>query len=251
MGRMEGKIALISGAASGMGEAQARLFAREGACVVGGDIQEELGQRVFGEIVAAGGEAMFVRLDVTDEESWERAVSATVERFGGLTTLVNTAGTFDEGTLGSTDLAAWNKTVAVDQTGVFLGMRTALPELLKSGNGAIVNIASILAFRGTPGNIGYCSSKGAVRGMGKAAAIELAQRGIRVNTIFPGLILTPMTTATPEYTEAAEALKAVIPMGHGGEPDDIARATLFLASDDAKYITGAELIVDGGWTAKN
>lgn len=248
MGRLDNKIALISGAASGMGAAQARLFAREGASVVGGDIQQERGQQVFDEIVADGGRAMFVPLDVTDPDSWNRAVNATVERFGGLTTLINTAGTYDEGTLITTDLEAWNRTVAVDQTGVFLGMRSALPELLKSGNGAIVNIASILAFRGTPKNIGYCSSKGAVQAMGKAAAVELAGNRVRVNTIFPGLILTPMTTL-PEQAEQLEYLKTIIPMGHGGEAEDIANATLFLASDEARYITGAELIVDGGWTA--
>jgi 2,5-dichloro-2,5-cyclohexadiene-1,4-diol dehydrogenase 2 len=231
-----------------MGAAQARLFAQEGACVVGGDIQEDLGQQTFEEIVAAGGQAMFVRLDVTDPESWQSCVSATLERFGGLTTLINTAGTYDEGTLESTDLDSWGRTVAVDQTGVFLGMRTALPELLKCEGGAIVNIASILAFRGTPQNIGYCASKGAVRAMGKASAIELAKRGVRVNTIFPGLILTPMTTR-PEQAEALKALDAIIPMGHGGQPEDIASATVFLASDEARYITGAELVVDGGWTA--
>jgi len=248
MGRLDGKIALISGAASGMGAAQASLFAREGACVVGGDVQEELGRQVFDKIAAAGGQAMFVRLDVTDPDSWEKAVRAAAERFGGLTTLVNTAGTYDEGTLETTELSAWERTVAVDQTGVFLGMRAALPELLKSGNAAIVNIASILAFRGTPKNISYCSSKGAVKAMGKAAAIELARRGVRVNTIFPGLILTPMTT-NPGQAEEIEVLNTIIPMGHGGEAEDIANATLFLASDEAKYITGAELIVDGGWTA--
>ena len=248
MGRLDGKIALISGAASGMGAAQCRLFAREGARVVGGDIQEELGRQVFSEISAEGGDAIFVRLDVTDPDSWDGAVRATVERFGGLTTLVNTAGTYDQGNLSTTEIADWNRTVAVDQTGVFLGMRAALPELLKAGNAAIVNVSSILAFRGTPDNIGYCASKGAVQAMGKAASVELAKRGIRVNTIYPGLILTPMTTR-PEFREATDAIEAKIPMGYGGEPADIANASLFLASDDSKYITGADLVVDGGWTA--
>jgi 2,5-dichloro-2,5-cyclohexadiene-1,4-diol dehydrogenase 2 len=248
MGRLDGKIALISGAASGMGAAQARLFAREGARVVGGDIQAELGQQVASEINSAGGEAIFVRLDVADQASWQAAVSTAVESFGGLTTLINTAGIFEEGSLSDTDYADWERTVAVDQTSVFLGMRAALPALLASGNGAIVNVSSLLSVRGVPNSFSYHASKGAVSGMTRAAAVELARSGIRVNAILPGLILTPMTTVG-DRAAGSEALRNRIPMGEGGEPEDIAYATLFLASDESKYITGVELLVDGGWAA--
>jgi len=248
MGRLDGKIALISGAASGMGAAQARLFAREGASVVGGDIQQKLGEQVFDEIRAAGGEARFIPLDVADQANWETAVKTCVEQYGGLTTLVNTAGIFERGMLGNTDNATWQRTVSIDQTSVFLGMRTALPELTKSGNGAIVNVSSLLALRGVPNSFSYHASKGAVSGMTRAAAVELAKSGVRVNAIIPGLILTPMTTADGMDAET-ELLNARIPMGTGGAPEDIAHATLFLASDEAKYITGVELTVDGGWAA--
>lgn len=249
MGRLEGKVALISGAASGMGAAQARLFAREGARVVGGDIQEQLGEQVFAEIREAGGEAVFVRLDVADQASWEAAVRTAVDTFGGLTTLVNTAGIFERFTALDTQPADWERTVSIDQTSVYLGIHTALPELVRSGNGAIVNISSLLAVRGVPGSFAYHASKGAVSGMTRAGAVELAKSGVRVNAILPGLIMTPMTTGARSSPEETELLCARIPMGEGGTPEDIANATLFLASDEARYITGVELMVDGGWGA--
>lgn len=248
MGRLDGKVALISGAASGMGAAQARLFAREGARVVGGDIQQQLGEQVFNEIAATGAEATFVHLDVADQASWEAAVQTAVGKYGGLTTLINTAGIFEQSMLAETENADWDRMVKVDQTSVFLGMRTAVPELVKSGNGAIVNVSSLLAIRGVPNSFSYHASKGAVSGMTRAAAVELASSGVRVNAILPGLILTPMTT-NEDQAQAVELLGARIPMGRGGEPEDIANATLFLASDEARYITGVELMVDGGWAA--
>ena len=247
MARLAGKIALISGAASGLGAGQARLFAREGAAVVVGDLQEDLGAKVVSEIVAAGGKAVFQRLDVTSEESWKAAVTRAVSEFGGLTTLVNNAGIFHPGGVVTETREGWDRMIAVNQTGVFLGMRTAAPELLKSGNAAIVNISSLYGLIGSPDALSYHASKAAVRVMSKGAALEFAKQGIRVNTIFPGQIRTPILgDITPEQDAA---IKASIPMGNVGEPEDIAYGSLYLASDEAKYVTGAELWIDGGWYA--
>jgi NAD(P)-dependent dehydrogenase (short-subunit alcohol dehydrogenase family) len=246
-GRIQGKVALISGGASGLGAAQGQLFAREGAKVMIGDIQEDLGARMVATIVAAGGEAAFVKLNVTDADSWAGAVQATVTRFGRLTTLVNNAGIFHPGGVQAESVEGWNKMIAVNQTGVFLGMKAGVPELLKSGNAAIVNISSLFGLIGSPNALSYHASKGAVRVMGKAAALEFAKKGIRVNTIFPGQIKTPILgDITPEQDAA---IKAAIPMGLVGDPVDIAHGSLFFVSDEAKYITGAELVLDGGWAA--
>lgn len=245
--RLAGKVALISGGASGLGAAQATLFAREGAMVMIGDLQEELGEQTASAIADDGGQARFVRLDVTDSESWKAAVADTVSAFGGLTTLVNNAGIFHPGGIEAETEEGWARMVAVNQTGVFLGMKIAVPELLKSGNAAIVNISSLFGLIGSPDAISYHASKGAVRVMSKGAALEFVKRGIRVNTIFPGQIETPILgDITPEQDAA---IKAMIPMGDTGDPMDIAYASLYLASDEAKYVTGAELWVDGGWYA--
>ena len=245
--RLSGKIALISGAASGLGAAQAKLFASEGAKVVIGDVQTELGNKVAAEIKNAGGQAVFTRLDVTDELSWKAAIKVAKDTFGGLTTLVNNAGIFHPGGIEGESVEGWKTTIAVNQTGVFLGMKTAAATLLESGNAAIVNISSLFGIIGSPNAISYHASKGAVRVMSKAAALEYAKRGIRVNAIFPGQIQTPILgDITPEQDKA---FKAMIPMGKVGEPIDIAYASLYLCSDEAKYVTGAELIVDGGWSA--
>lgn len=245
--RMAGKVALISGGASGLGEAQAILFAREGAKVVIGDLQEELGAKVAAAIKADGGDALFTRLDVSRMADWEAAVKLAVERFGKLTTLVNNAGIFHPGGIMDESEAGWAKMVAINQTGVFNGMKAAAPALLKAGNAAIVNISSLYGLIGSPNAISYHASKGAVRVMSKGAALEFARQGIRVNTIFPGQIRTPILgDITPEQDAA---IKAAIPMGEVGEPMDIAHGSLFLASDDAKYVSGAELWIDGGWYA--
>lgn len=245
--RMIGKVALLSGAASGLGEAQATLYAREGAKVVIGDVQDELGHAVAARIVEEGGEAIFTRLDVTSLESWQAAVALAVEHFGKLTTLVNNAGIFHPGGVVGETEDGWARMIAVNQTGVFLGMKAAAPELLKSGNAAIVNISSLYGLIGSPDAIGYHASKAAVRVMSKGTALEFARQGIRVNTIFPGQIRTPILgDITPEQDAA---IKASIPMGEVGEPMDIAYGSLFLASDEAKYVSGAELWIDGGWYA--
>jgi 2,5-dichloro-2,5-cyclohexadiene-1,4-diol dehydrogenase 2 len=244
---LNGKVALVSGGASGLGAAQATLFAREGAKVVIGDLQESLGSETVAAIEREGGAARFVRLDVTDRDSWAAAVAEAVSAFGGLTTLVNNAGIFHPGGVESETIEGWNRMVAVNQTGVFLGMKAAVPELLKSGNAAIVNISSLYGLIGSPDAISYHASKAAVRVMSKGAALEFAKRGIRVNTIFPGQIRTPILgDITPEQDAA---IKASIPMGEVGDPMDIAYGSLYLASDEAKYVSGAELWIDGAWYA--
>lgn len=246
-GRMAGKIALISGGASGLGAAQAALFAREGAKVVIGDLQEDLGNTVVAAIRQEGGQAAYIRLDVTDTGSWQAAIAAVVSEFGGLTTLVNNAGIFHPGGVEAETEDGWSRMIAVNQTGVFLGMKVAVPELLKSGNASIVNISSLFGLIGSPDAISYHASKAAVRVMSKGTALEFAKRGIRVNTIFPGQIRTPiLADITPEQDAA---IKAMIPMGYVGDPTDIANGSLYLASDEARYVSGAELWIDGGWYA--
>ena len=247
MGRLDGKIALISGGASGLGAAEAELFAGEGARVVIGDIQIEAGQNVVDRIVAVGGDAALTPLNVTSAESWQQAVRFTVEHFGGLTTLVNNAGIFRMGGVRTTTPEIWSDVIAVNQTGTLLGMQAAAPELLKSAGAAIVNIASIYAITPSPDALSYHASKSAVRMMSRAAALEFARQGIRVNTILPGRIDTPI--AGNIAPEQLAAVNGRIPMGWTGDPIDIAHGVLYFASDDARYVTGAELIIDGGWYA--
>jgi NAD(P)-dependent dehydrogenase (short-subunit alcohol dehydrogenase family) len=246
MGRLDGKVALVSGGASGIGAAHVRLFAREGAKVVSGDIQEDLGARVAAEANDAGGQVTFVRLDVTSADSWAAAVASAVSRFGALTTLVNNAGIYHPGGVTEETDEGWQRMIAINQTGVWYGMRAAMPELAKSGNGAVVNISSLYGMVGSPGSLSYHATKAAVRLMSKSAALEFVQQGVRVNTILPGQIRTPILgDLTPEMDAA---IKAAIPMGRMGDPEDIAYGSVYLCSDEAKYVTGAELVIDAGWS---
>jgi len=249
--RLAGKVALITGGASGMGLSEATIFAREGAKVVVGDVLEVEGRQVAEKIAGAGGQARFVKLDVTSEADWREAVKTTVGGFGKLDVLVNNAGisgTFDPDT---TSTAAWDTLMNVNAKGVFLGMKHAVPAMREAGGGAIVNISSISGFVGQDRiHMGYNASKGAVRIMTKSAAVQYAQHGIRVNSVHPGFMppmLTSRATADPELR--ARWLKAV-PMKRAGRPEEVAHAVLFLASDEASYITGAELVVDGGFVAR-
>lgn len=245
--RLTGKVALVSGGASGLGEAQATLYAREGASVVVGDLQEALGAAVVERIISQGGKALFVPLDVTSMPSWRSAVARSVETFGKLTTLVNNAGIFHAGGVEAETEEGWARMIGINQTGVFYGMKAAVPELLKCGNASIVNISSLYGLIGSANALSYHASKAAVRVMSKGAALEFAKRGIRVNTIFPGQIRTPILgDITPEQDAA---IQESIPMGIVGDPMDIANGSLYLASDDARYVTGAELWIDGGWYA--
>lgn len=247
MERMKGKIALVSGAASGLGAAQASLFAKEGARVVIGDVQEEAGQAVAKRIVEEGSQALFMHLDVRNAESWQRIVRFTVDEFGGLTTLVNNAGIFRMGGVLTTAPEIWDDVIAVNQTGTLLGMQAAAPELLKAGEASIINISSIYAITTSPDALAYHASKSAVSMMSRAAALEFAKQGIRVNAILPGRIDTPI--AGEIAPEQLAAVNAKIPMGWTGDPSDIAQGAVYLASDEARYVTGAELIIDGGWYA--
>src|SRR5438445_1963549 len=248
--RLAGKVALITGGASGMGQSEAIIFAREGAKVVVADVLELEARQVVEKIAAAGGQALFVKLDVSSEADWQAAVKATVTAFGKLDLLVNNAGisgTFDPDT---TSTAAWDTLMNVNAKGVFLGMKHAVPAMRQAGGGAIVNISSISGFVGQDRiHMGYNASKGAVRLMTKSAAVQYAKDGIRVNSVHPG-IMPPMRTskvsADPEWR--AKTRRAV-PRQREGRVEEVAYAVLFLASDEASYITGTELVVDGGYLA--
>ena len=247
-GRLDGKVALVSGGASGIGAAHARVFAAEGAKLVAGDLQEDKGRAVVEAVNASGGEAVFVHLDVARQADWERAVGEAVSRFGKLTTLINNAGIYwPRGTEEET-LEGWNTMISVNQTGVWLGMKAAVPAMREAGGGALVNISSLYGLIGSPGSITYHATKGAVRLMTKSAALEYVKAGIRVNSIHPGQIDTPILSGlTPEQNEQ---IKAATPMGRLGRPEEIAYGSLYLCSDEAAYTTGAELVIDGGWFAQ-
>ena len=250
MNRLEGRVALVTGAASGIGKETAKRLAEEGAAVLITDIQVEAGEGAVKDITAAGHRAAFFKHDVTSESDWEAACAKAVEAFGGLDIVVNNAGLGDLKTIEDTTLDEWNRTVAIDQTGVFLGMKLAAPHLRKSEHASIVNISSIF---GTSGGFGtspaYHAAKGAVRTMTKNAALHWATDGIRVNSVHPGFIETPILEQT-KGTEYWNTMTALTPMGHLGQPEDIAAAVAFLASDDAKFVTGLELYVDGGYIAR-
>ena len=248
--RLAGKVAIITGGASGMGQSEATIFAREGAKVVVGDINEAEGRQVVDKIAAAGGQVRFVKLDVTNEGEWAAAVADTVKAFGKLDVLVNNAGisgTFDPDTTSTT---AWDTVMAVNAKGVFLGMKHAVPAMREAGGGAIVNISSISGFVGQDGiHMAYNASKGAVRLMTKSAAVQQARHGIRVNSVHPGM-LPPMRSSrlSADPTWRDKMIRAV-PMKREGRVEEVAYAVLFLASDEASYITGTELVVDGGFLA--
>jgi len=249
--RLEGKVALISGAASGMGRSTAIRFAKEGAKVMIGDQLDAEGQAVADEIVRANGTAAFMHLDVTDEESWRAVVAETVKRFGKLDILVNNAGISGSGVDDLYETAAWDRLMAVNGRGVFLGTKFAIPEMKKAGGGSIINLSSISGTVGQDGiHVGYNASKGAVRTLTKATAVQHGRDNIRCNSIHPGL-MPPMRTSgrTADPAFRGQMLKGV-PMGRFGESDEVANAILFLASDEASYVTGVELAVDGGFLAK-
>lgn len=249
MGRLTGKVAIISGAARGMGAAEARAFAREGAHVVLGDILEADVRRVTDEINAECGvhAAAAAVLDVTRASDWKAAVDLAVSRWGGVDVLVNNAGVTSPSGLEDADDAEFDRLVAINQKGTWLGMRAVAPEMRKRGGGSIVNMSSVCGLVGTAIQTVYHGTKGAIRLMSKAAAANLAKDNIRVNSIHPGVIKTPMlgtiTDAELNLYASAAPLKRV------GSPEEVAWAVLFLASDEASFITGAELAVDGGYTA--
>ena len=247
MGRLDGKVALITGAARGQGESEARLFAREGARVVVADVLVDEGQRVASSIVASGAEAIFVKLDVTDPDEWTEIVRHTVQTYQRLDILLNNAGIAQRHGLQDTSPEEWDRVMAINARGVFLGMKYTIPAMLQNGGGSVINVSSTSGLVGFPGGTAYHSAKGAVRLLTKATAAEYAKQGVRVNSIHPGIIETPMTV-----NMAPERLQAIVdrtPMGRRGTPMEIAYGALFLASDESSFMTGAELVIDGGFTA--
>jgi NAD(P)-dependent dehydrogenase (short-subunit alcohol dehydrogenase family) len=249
--RLAGKVALISGAARGMGAAEARLFAREGARVALGDVLETEGRAVEAEIVAKGGEAIFVRLDVSRESDWEQAVALTVQRFGKLDVLVNNAGIGAAGRVEDTTAEAWDRVMEVNAKGVFLGTRAAIPAMRRGGGGSIVNISSQLGLVGMDDSSPqYTASKGAVRLLTKTTALQYAREGIRCNSVHPGPIVTPMTERRRADPTVYRRMLSRIPLGRYGKPDEVAHGVLYLASDESAFVTGSELVIDGGWTAQ-
>ena len=249
--RLEGKVAMISGGARGMGAVEARMFAREGAGVVIGDLLEEEGRKVVEQIGEAGGRAIFVPLDVTSESQWGAAVSAAVREFGKLNVLVNNAGIAAVGKVEDTTVEEWDRVMEINAKGVFLGTKAAIPEMRRAGGGSIVNISSQLGLVGTDrSSPQYQASKGAVRLFTKATAIQYAKDGIRANSVHPGPTVTPMTEARRADPQANELMLSRIPLGRYGRPEDIAYGVLFLASDESSFMTGSELVIDGGWVAQ-
>jgi NAD(P)-dependent dehydrogenase (short-subunit alcohol dehydrogenase family) len=246
--RLQGRVAIVTGAAHGMGEAEARLFATEGARVVAADILESEAERVAAEIRASGGEAIAFQIDVTSEQDWRALIDKTIVTYGKLDILVNNAG-ISGSSVGDPDgLDGWNRIIAVNQTSVFLGTRLAAERMAKTGGGSIVNISSIMGFvGGAGGHPAYHASKGAVRIYSKAAAVRYGPMGVRVNTVHPGY-MPPMLNAT-NAGERADKIAAT-PLRRLGEPIEVAYGVLFLASDEASFVTGAELVIDGGFIAQ-
>ena len=249
MGRLEGKVALISGAARGQGEAEARLFANEGAKVVFGDILDMEGEKVEAEINETGGEAKYIHLDVTNESEWETAVKESVNSYGKLDILVNNAGISIGKNVEETTLEEWDLVQDVNSKGVFLGTKAAIPAMRESGGGSIVNISSIAGLGGIA-SAPYVASKGAVRLLTKSTAVQYGPENIRCNSVHPGFIETEMIRGILSNSEERAKRLAITPLGIFASAHDIALAVLFLASDESRYMTGSELVIDGGITAQ-
>ncbi|HLW71798.1 MAG TPA: glucose 1-dehydrogenase [Candidatus Binataceae bacterium] len=250
MDRLKGKVALISGGARGQGAAEARRFAAEGAKVVIGDVRDDLTKQTADAINTKQANAVrAVHLDVTRAADWRAAVEVCEREFGGLDILVNNAGIANMKGLEQTSEEEWDAVVNVNQKGVWLGMKAAIPAMRKRGGGSIINISSIFGLIGSAGSTAYHGTKGAVRLLTKAAAVQYGPEKIRVNSIHPGLIHTPMVEEALPNRADLQPLLDLTPMKRGAQPEEVAAAVLFLASDDASYVTGAELAVDGGYSA--
>ena len=249
--RLEGKVALISGGARGQGAVEARMFAREGAKVVFGDLLDDQGRMVEAEILEMGGEATYVHLDVTSESDWAAAVATAVSRYGKLDVLVNNAGITIRKSVEDTTVEDWDRIMDINAKGVFLGTKHAIPAMRDAGGGSIVNISSIAGIVGsaTTGS-SYSATKGAVRLLTKSTAIQYASEGIRCNSVHPGLLETPMTEGILADPENREFRTSRIPLGRVGTSEDVAYGVLYLSSDEASFVTGSELVIDGGTTAQ-
>ncbi len=248
-GRLSGKVALITGGAAGMGAAFVRVFAAEGAKVAAADIQDELGRKVADDVNRAGGEAIYVHLDTSQPGDWADAIALTVKRFGKLTTLCNVAGIYRTEGVEAETMEGWQQLIAVDQTGVWLGMKAAVPHMKQAGGGAIVNISSVAGLSARPMAIAYHAAKAAVHLMSKVAALEYAEHGIRVNSIHPGFTMTSTASALPD--EVKKALADPVPMRRAATPEEIAYGALYLGSDEAAIVTGTQLVIDGGLSARH
>ena len=253
--RLEGRVALITGGARGMGAAEAKLFSREGAKVVIADILEDEGRQTEAEINETGGDAIFIRLDVTQQSDWDAAIQRTVEQFGKLDVIVNNAGIASGSSIEEMTVEHWDQMMNVNAKGVFLGTKAAIVQMLsQGGGGSIINTSSVSGIIGQAGvSAAYNASKGAVRIFTKSAAVQYARDGIRVNSLHPGGTMTPMTQQLWQSTERDEdgfVLTPNTPLGRAARPEEIAYGALFLASDESSYVTGTELVMDGGFTAQ-
>lgn len=239
MGRVEGKVALVSGGARGMGASHSRALVREGAKVVIADLLDAEGAALAAEL---GENATFIHLDVTKPDEWDAAVAHATSTFGSLSVLVNNAGIANGAALHEFTDQMWSTIIGINLSGVFYGMRAAAPALAATGNASIINISSVEGLRGSPGLHGYVAAKFGVRGLTKSVAVELAAAGVRVNSVHPGLIETPMTTGI-------DAARLQIPLGRAAKPEEVSNLVLFLASDESSYSTGSEFVIDGGLTS--
>ncbi|MFT5449490.1 MAG: NAD(P)-dependent dehydrogenase (short-subunit alcohol dehydrogenase family) [Gammaproteobacteria bacterium] len=252
-GRLEGKVALVTGGASGIGAETSRVYAREGAKVAIADVNDKAGRGIAKEM---GDAAFYAHLDTRAEDEWQAVVKQVVDTYGRLDILVNSAGVGGrrpDGTgvpkIEEQDLEDWNRVMDVNSTGIFLGMKTVIPEMRKAGGGSIINISSIHGLVGSANNVAYHASKGSVRLATKGAALQYAAENIRVNSVHPGIVTTPINQDVNNDPELSVPRLAKTPMARFGQPIDIANGCLFLASDESGWMTGAELVIDGGYTA--
>ncbi|EGG35393.1 SDR family NAD(P)-dependent oxidoreductase [Paenibacillus sp. HGF5] len=250
MGRLDNKVAIITGAAGGMGKADALLFVQEGAKVAITDLQEDKIKDVVAEIEALGGEALGIKHNVASEEDWVRVVDETVQKFGKIDILVNNAGVSNATPFMDLTVEGWEKTMSINVTSIFLGQKYVIPHMIEAGGGSIVNISSIAGLTGGSGAGPYTASKGAVRMLTKATAVDFAKHNIRCNSVHPGYIETPMTVDLFKDEKMMQWFQSQTPLPRLGKAEDIARGVLFLASDESSYITGVELPIDGGYFAK-
>lgn len=245
--RLQGKVAIITGAANGMGAAEAKIFAKQGAKVFATDINEEKLMELAEEVKAAGGDIITMKHNVASEEEWKAVVTKAVETFGKVDVLVNNAGVAINKNFATMEMDEWNWVMDINLNGCVLGMKYAIPEMQKAGGGSVINISSIGGIVGMAGSSPYTAAKGALRALSKSAAVEYGKDKIRVNSVHPGIVVTPMTAHTMEAGMPFYQAHTQLP--YMGEPEDVAYGVLFLASDESRFMTGAELVIDGGWTA--
>ena len=248
--RLENKVALISGGSRGMGAVEAKLFASEGARIIIGDIREEEGRQVEAQINESGGECFFTHLDVTNEANWLEAIAQAVARYGKLDILINNAGIFPMEKIEETTEESWDMVMDVNAKGVFLGTKSVIPAMRNAGGGSIINLSSIAGLVGSTYSASYNASKGAVRLLTKSTAIQYAKEGIRANSIHPGLIDTMMAANLLSDEDLRQRRVATTPMGRVGRAEEVAYGALYLASDESSFMTGSELVIDGGFTAQ-